>query len=90
MSCSKTQPGAPSGDGTLDFFIRSSRLYSRLCHLRRFVIFILSKSHLMPNTNQPVPSQKQARSLKFLLSMNSHQTIYAAKTKALISCAVTA
>ena len=47
-------------------------------------------SNLGSDTNQPVQSQKQARSLKFRIKKKKDCTICAAKTKALISFAVTA
>ena len=42
------------------------------------------------DTNQPVQSQKQARSLNIQFKKKKDCAIHAAKTKALTSCAVTA
>ena len=42
------------------------------------------------DTNQPVQLEKMARSLKFQIYEERNCTISEAKTKALISCAVTA
>ena len=54
--------------------------------MRKPTIWVQTRS----DTNQPAQSQKQARSLQFLIYEEEGCTIRVAKTKALISCAVTA
>ena len=53
--------------------------------MRKPTIWVPARS----DTNRPVESQKQARSLTFRIKKKKDSTIRAAKTKALISCAVT-